>query len=62
MALLDKQCAGLTDAKSKRFKQITGLIKIVDGRIDVLTVDERKELMEIIIDSQAAQDDIAEGT
>jgi hypothetical protein len=59
---LNMKPLGLTDQEAKRFRQLNGLLQIIDCRTDMLTYAEREELRSIIMNVQAGQGEIiAEG-
>ncbi len=55
MSLNNKLYPGLISEEAKRLKQLNDLLQSLDGRHDMLTLDEQRDLKSIIVKMQAAQ-------
>ena len=55
MSLNNKPYPGLISEEAKRLKNLNDLLQSLNGRHDMLTLDEQKDLKSIIVKMQAAQ-------
>ena len=55
MSLSDQAYPGLISGEAQRLRQLHDLLQSLNGRHDMLTRDEQRELKSIIIKMQAAQ-------